>query len=323
MGEQRNLFSQGLYRTEFLLYVFAFVTEGDCKVKILKKIFIGIFGFLVLSVGLALVCYPFISNYLMSQNHDSEIAAQADAVNRTDDDILDEMLAQAEIYNKNLMGNVVLTDPFDPGFQQEDNAEYESLLNINNDSIMASVEIPRINVKLPIYHGTAQDTLLNGVGHLQKTSLPIGGKGTHAVITGHSGLSSARFFTDLDKLETGDVFYIYVLNKALAYQVDQIKVVAPTDTSDLKIDSAEDYVTLVTCTPYGVNSHRLLVRGTRIPYEEAKMLSENSTISESTWMLEYRKALVVGAGAFVAVIIVFVIIKLLLSKRKKNKSKSA
>lgn len=290
--------------------------------KTLKKIIIAIFGVLVLSVGLALVCYPFISNYLMSKNHDSEIAAQAEAVNMADSDTLDEMFAQAEIYNKNLMGNVILTDPFDPGFQSENNAEYESLLNINNDSIMASVEIPRINVKLPIYHGTSQDTLLNGLGHLQKTSLPIGGKGSHAVITGHTGLSTARLFTDLDKLEKGDVFYIYVLNRSLAYQIDQIKVVDPTDTSDLRIDSDEDYVTLVTCTPYGVNSHRLLVRGTRIPYEEAETLVEVMSPSESTWMLEYKNALIIGAIALVAVIIVFILIKLLISKYKKNKNKS-
>lgn len=255
----------------------------------------------------------------MSQNHNSEISEQEAAVERADDNTLDEAFAQAEKYNKGLLGNVVLTDPFDPGFYQERNVEYEGLLNINNDSIMASIEIPRINVKLPVYHGTSQDTLLNGVGHLQKTSLPIGGEGTHSVLTGHTGLSSARLFTDLNKLEKGDVFYIYVLNRTLAYKIDQVKVVEPTDTSDLKINSEEDYVTLITCTPYGINSHRLLVRGTRIPYEEAKTIVENTVPVESTWMLEYKKALIAGTAALVLIIIIFIIIKRLLSKRKKHK----
>lgn len=282
----------------------------------MKRILTGLIGAVVLLAGLSLICYPFISNYLMSQNHNSEIADQAAAVEKADSNTLEEAFAQAETYNKGLLGNVVLTDPFDPGFQQESNMEYESLLNINNDSVMASIEIPRINTKLPIYHGTAQDTLLKGVGHLQKTSLPIGGVGTHSVLTGHTGLSSARLFTDLNKMETGDVFYIYVLNRTLAYKVDQIKVVEPTDTNDLKIDWKKDYVTLITCTPYGINSHRLLVRGIRIPYEEAETIVENTVIVESTWMLEYKKALVAGAAVLVIIIIVFIIIKRLLSKRR-------
>ncbi len=285
----------------------------------MKRILTGLIGAVVLLAGLSLICYPFISNYLMSKNHNSEIADQAAAVEKADSNTLEEAFAQAETYNKGLLGNVVLTDPFDPGFQQESNMEYESLLNINNDSVMASIEIPRINTKLPIYHGTAQDTLLKGVGHLQKTSLPIGGVGTHSVLTGHTGLSSAKLFTDLNQLETGDVFYIYVLNKILAYKVDQIKVVEPSNTSDLKINSKEDYVTLITCTPYGINSHRLLVRGTRIPYEEAKTIVENTSPVESTWMLEYKKALIAGAAALALIIIIFIIIKRLLSKRKKHK----
>lgn len=288
----------------------------------MKKVLLSIIGAIVLLAGLSLVCYPFISNYLMSQNHNSEIANQKAKVNSVNKNILVQEFKQAEKYNKELLGNVVLTDPFDPGFQQESDVEYDSLLNINNDSIMASISIPRINVMLPVFHGTAQETLLKGVGHLQKTSLPIGGKGTHSVLTGHTGLSSARLFTDLNKLEKGDVFYIYVLNKTLSYKIDQIKVVEPTDTSDLKIDSDKDYVTLITCTPYGINSHRLLVRGTRIPNKEAKTIVESTVPVESTWMLEYKKALVIGAVILVSIIVIFIIIKKLIAKHKRKKRKN-
>ncbi|MCH5297612.1 MAG: class C sortase [Ruminococcus sp.] len=267
---------------------------------------------------MSLACYPFFSNYLISQNHDSEIGSQQVAVEKMEEVDIENVLKNAEIYNKSLLGNVVLTDPFDPGFEAETDIDYEYQLNINNDSMMANIEIPILSIKLPIYHGTSQNTLLKGIGHLQKTSLPIGGKGTHAVLTGHTGLSIASMFTDIDKLKLDDVFYIHVLNKTLAYKVDQIKVVKPSQTEDLRIDTDEDYVTLVTCTPYGVNTHRLLVRGTRIPYEEAEQLLEGATPVESTWMVEYRNALIAGAVALVLVITAFIIIKTIRSKRRNN-----
>lgn len=303
MGEQRDLFSQYVFMGEDV-----------------KKIVIGILGVIILFAGVSLVCYPFISNYLMSQNQNSEIEAQQSFIEEVDNSRIDEAFAAAEAYNKSLLGNVVLTDPFDPGTQTEKDVTYENLLNINQDSLMASIEIPRIRVKLPVYHGTDQDTLLNGVGHLQKTSLPVGGRGTHAVLTGHTGLSTAKLFTDLNQLEQGDVFYIHVLDKTLAYKVDQIKVVEPADTSDLRINNEEDYVTLVTCTPYGVNSHRLLVRGTRIPYEEAEKIVENTKPTESTWMLEYKRALLAGAGVLLMIILIFIIIRLGVIRHRKRKA---
>lgn len=273
--------------------------------------------------GIALISYPFISNYLMSLNHKSEIETQEEAVAQTSDEILRKALEDAEIYNKNLLGTVVITDPFDPTFRPITDFEYEQLLNVNNDSIMASVEIPKIEVKMPIFHGTSPEVLLKGAGHLQNTSLPIGGESTHAVITGHTGVSTAALFTDLNKLVEGDVFFIHVLDEKLAYQVNQIKVVLPSQTRDLRIVDQEDYVTLITCTPYGINTHRLLVRGTRIPYEEAKKIAEQTEPVESTWMYEYKRALVLGAITLAVVIVIFIVIRKFLSKRKKKKTRIA
>ena len=155
----------------------------------------------------------------------------------------------------------LVSDPFRDG--NADTGEYDSLLNVTPAGVMGYVEIPSIGVFLPIYHGVSNDILMKGVGHLPETSMPVGGPSTHAVLAGHSGMSGARLFTDLPKLKSGDMFYIHVYDRELTYTVDQVKRVAPTDTSALQIVDGEDYVTLVTCVPVGVNSHRLLVRGKR------------------------------------------------------------
>ena len=154
-----------------------------------------------------------------------------------------------------------MTDPFEN--KLEENDQYPTLLNFTAEGVMGYIEIPKINVLLPIYHGVSSGVLSKGIGHLPETSLPVGGESTHCVLAGHSGMSNARLFTDLPKLENGDVFYLHIYNKTLTYTVDQVKKVLPTDTSDLTIVDGEDYVTLVTCVPVAVNSHRLLVRGTR------------------------------------------------------------
>lgn len=286
----------------------------------MKSFFLHIIVIVMVLISLLLLSYPFISNYLMSLNQSSEVEAYEQDMENIDDKDISFARKEAEEYNKSLFGKVVLTDPFDPGVEQTKDVEYEKLLNLSGNSVMASIEIPVINVKLPVYHGTSDEALKNGAGHLQKTSLPVGGKGTHSVITGHTGLSSARLFTDLNLLKEGDIFYIHCLNDTLAYQVDQIKVVEPNVTKDLKIDPQQDYVTLVTCTPYGVNSHRLLVRGSRVPYEEAKSVTANNITreSESTWMKEYKKALVMGSIIFAIILIAFVIIRFILKKRNKN-----
>jgi len=256
----------------------------------------------------------------MGINQSSEVQAYGQDMQKVDDEQILKERKEAEEYNKSLLGNVVLTDPFDPGIEPVKDYEYERLLNLSDNLVMASIEIPVIDINLPIYHGTSDEVLQKGVGHLQKTSLPIGGKGTHCVLTGHTGLSSASLFTDLNLLKKNDVFLIHCLNDTLAYRVDQIKIVEPDNTSDLRIDAEHDYVTLVTCTPYGINSHRLLVRGTRIPYEEKDELIAvgQSRAGESTWMSEYKKALWAGGIIFALIIITFVIVKIILKKRRRK-----
>ena len=165
------------------------------------------------------------------------------------------------IITRELTDTVSLTDPFENKLEAND--QYPTLLNFTAEGVMGYIEIPKINVLLPIYHGVSSGVLSKGIGHLPETSLPVGGTSTHCVLAGHSGMSNARLFTDLPKLENGDVFYLHIYNKTLTYTVDQVKKVLPTDSSDLTIVDGKDYVTLVTCVPIAVNSHRLLVRGTR------------------------------------------------------------
>ncbi len=285
----------------------------------MKKVLIIIFGSIVLAAGLLLVFYPFISNYLMGLNHDSELVEQQSAVEKLNKNEIDKAFEDAYSYNKSLLGNIQLTDPFDPGYKAETDLKYEALLDVNGDSVIGSIEIPSISVNLPIYHGTDSEILLKGVGHLQKTSLPVGGKGTHSVLTGHSGLSSAALFTDIDKLKSGDVFYIHVLGRTLAYQVDRISVVKPNETNSLRIDTEKDYVTLVTCTPYGINTHRLLVRGERIPYEEAEKIVSETEKVESTWMLEYKRALLAGGVVLVIIVSAFITVRTIRLRKKRKK----
>ncbi len=288
--------------------------------KKLPKIFIG----LIFIIGLGIMLYPIISNLYIEHHQGNIIDEYNKTVESMPDDTLEKEREKAEGYNKMLTGNMVITDPFDPEAQKklEENSDYYNILNIGNDNIIGYIKIPKINVSLPIYHGTSEDVLKRGVGHLQNTSFPIGGEGTHAVLSGHTGLSSAKLFTDLDKLEEGELFFIEVLGEKLAYKIDQIKIVEPSETSDLVIKSGEDYVTLVTCTPYGINSHRLLVRGTRVPYtedveKEAKN-EENSKV-KSTWRDEYFKALAVGLGGLSILAVIFIIIVLIKKKGRRKK----
>ena len=218
---------------------------------------------LVFLGGIGLLLYPAVSQWV-NDNYQSTVCAEyADAVEGLDDEAAKQELKKAEDYNDDLTESVELLD--NPFMQADavDNDGYGDLLNATAEGVMAYLEIPDINVMLPIYHGVEDGELKKGIGHLPETSLPVGGESTHCVLAGHSGMSNARLLTDLPKLQQGDVFFIHVYNKTLCYTVDQIKTVLPTNTADLTITQGEDYVTLVTCTPYGVNSHRLLVRGTR------------------------------------------------------------
>ena len=240
--------------------------------------------------GAAMVLYPVVSSWYMDRHQGQVVADYDEEAARLSQEQIEAELEKARRYNESLLGNVVLTDPFDAEALEEQNTEYEDLLDIGGDGVMGSVEIPGQDIYLPIYHGTSAESLEKGAGHLKNSSLPVGGKGTHAVISGHTALPTAEMFNDLSEVEEGDVFYIHVLGQILAYEVDQIKIVLPEDISDLLIHREEDYVTLVTCTPYGINSHRLLVRGTRVPYEEAQAVTPSRGEPEDPMRTAYLAA---------------------------------
>lgn len=213
----------------------------------------------LLLIGLGLLLYPSVSDWWNSYHQTRAVATYIERVEEIDDTQAREMLAAAEDFNARLAETGVHFP------MEEDMAEeYRNLLNLGGDGIMGYVEIPSIKVYLPIYHGTGDAVLQVATGHLEGTSLPVGGPSTHCAISGHRGLPSARLFTDLDQLKEGDVFTVTVLDRKITYMVDQIRIVLPEEVQDLKIEPGQDYCTLVTCTPYGVNSHRMLVRGNRI-----------------------------------------------------------
>lgn len=230
----------------------------------------------ILIIGLSLLLYPTVSDYWNSFHQSEAVAGYVQNVQDMSQDKKDKMLADAKAYNQTLAKGVMP----DLNLSNAEKSVYNKTLDVTGTGIMAYVEIPKINTTLPIYHGTDDAILQVAVGHIPGTSLPVGGKGTHAVISGHRGLPSAKLFTDIDRLVDGDTFMIQVLDETLTYEVDQILTVLPDDVSALAIDPNQDYVTLVTCTPYGVNSHRLLVRGHRIPnkIKNARVISEASRV---------------------------------------------
>jgi sortase A len=211
----------------------------------------------------SLLLYPTVSDYWNEFHQSRAIAGYVEAVDDMGDEEAEKLIEEAREYNEQLLSKADRWNLSD-----EELAEYESILDITGTGIMAYVEIPNISVYLPIYHGTDDAVLQIGAGHIEGSSLPVGGESTHSVLSGHRGLKSAKLFTDIDQLTEGDVFMLHVLNETLTYQVDQIRIVLPEELDDLKIETGEDYCTLITCTPYGVNTHRLLVRGHRIENEE-------------------------------------------------------
>lgn len=227
---------------------------------------IRIFAGVLFLLGASILLYPSVSAYLNSQNQAKVVEDYSNQVKQMNDAETEKELQKAREFNENLKRTVVI-DPFTEEMNQQLSEEYLKILNKNNGQI-GTLIIPKIQLKLPVYHGAEAKVLKKGVGHIQNTAFPVGGGGTHAVLSAHRGLPEARLFTDLDKLEKGDMFFIQVLDETLAYEVDQIKTVLPEDTGDLQPSEEQDYVTLVTCTPYGVNTHRLLVRGKRVPYDQ-------------------------------------------------------
>lgn len=217
-------------------------------------------------VGIFIMTYPVISSHISTGKNITVIEEYNKTINNLTSSNYSDLFEQANNYNDNL-SNKKLFQAFSKTSEDE-SSEYLNLLNPKKDGVMGYIKIPKIDVEIPIYHGTSNQILQKGVGHFENSSLPVGGKSTHSILSAHRGLPSSRLFTDLDQLEEGDMFYIYVLDKVLAYKVDQIKVVEPSNIENLKIVDNEDYVTLVTCTPYAINTHRLLVRGTRVEYNE-------------------------------------------------------
>lgn len=267
----------------------------------MKQKILTILAILVFLAGISLLAYPAVSN-LLYEKEQEELMEHYDSIvgeNLTADEQAAE-LQECREYNRGLLqGGVLLTDPFDMSQLDPSAMPYAGLLNVDQEGGMAYLRIPAIDVELMIYHGTEEEVLQKGVGHLQGSSLPVGGTGTHCVLSAHTGLNDKKLFTDLDQLENGDIFYIHVLGEILAYQVDQIRVVLPEETEDLKINAQEDYVTLVTCTPYGINTHRLLVRGTRVPYEEEREQSDGE-LRKGSWLEQYRLAAFAGLSVVLA-----------------------
>ena len=241
----------------------------------MKRIIINIVIGLFFLTGLSVLLYPTVSDYINELHSSRAIASYDNSVNQlAEADYTKEIQAAVE-YNQYIAEFDNLSEAAKTEEERE-NSPYESLLDVAKNGVIGSIKIPSVKINLPIYHGTEETVLQVASGHYLGSSLPIGGKSTHAILTGHRGLPSAKLFTDLDRLEVGDIFYIKVLGEILEYQIDQIEIVLPEEVEGLSIVPGEDYVTLVTCTPYGINSHRMLIRGTRIPYdgkyeEEVKM----------------------------------------------------
>ena len=262
-------------------------------------------------IGLSLVLYPSVSNYWNSFHQTKAIASYEQKVSEMDSDDTEKMWKAAEEYNEKLAQKT--SGKWSP--TKAEHKEYENLLNVGGVGVMGSVEIPKIKVSLPIYHGVEQTILQIAIGHIEGSSLPVGGKSTHCVISGHRGLPSAKLFTDLDKLEKGDIFKLQVLDQTLTYEVDQIRIVLPNDLDDLNIVEGEDLCTLVTCTPYGINTHRLLVRGHRIPNVDdgiAKTNADAAQIAPTTVALAI-------AGPILAIWLMWTIIK----TRKRNSKRGS
>lgn len=262
------------------------------------------------SLGVLIMLYPVISSNINYKNSLKKIDDYATNVSESPNKVNENILNNAKEYNKKLTG-ININDTFSG--EEKKSADYLEQLNINGDGIMGYIKIPRIDVEIPIFHGTSSETLQKGVGHLEGSSLPIGGKGTHSILSGHRGLPSSKLFTDLDQLKKDDMFYIYILDKIFAYKVNQVKVIDPSDTSDLAITEGKDYVTLVTCTPYALNTHRLLVRGEHVKYNEEVLndikVSRKITISD----------IIFFGGMFVAIaIIVITVRKIIILSREDN-----
>ena len=265
----------------------------------------------LIAAGAALLLYPTVSNYIHSKHSARVITDYNEVYKNTEDERRQEIIRQAEIYNEDLFAAGA------PLYEPTQVTGYNDTLDLTGTGIMGYIDIDKIGVEIPIYHGVDEGVLQIGAGHLEGTSLPVGGENTHCVLSGHRGLPSAKLFTDLNELEIGDRFTITVLDRVLTYEVDQIKVVLPDDTSELTIREGKDYCTLVTCTPYGINTHRLLVRGIRV--EDNSKRTPGIYVSNEAFRIDKTiVATVIALPMFIAVTIVAVVIERRRSRHDKE-----
>ena len=282
-----------------------------------KRIIATILIILLFLAGLGIVLYPYVSEYVNAKHASRVVVNYDDAVKEITPEDFSQYFEVAEEYNERLRQN---PNPF-----SEDNRTegYETALNVDGSGMIGYLEIPKISVRLPFYHGTSGAVLNEAVGHLEGSSLPVGGEGTHVVLSAHRGLPSAKLFTDLPELGEGDIFILNVLDRKMTYQVDQILTVLPTELEALEVEDGQDYVTLMTCTPYGINTHRLLVRGHRIenlPEEEVKSIPVVHVERELTTQEKIQKYI---PFAVMGVAVLFLIALLIPSKKDEHRSKES
>lgn len=286
----------------------------------------AILGIILIFVsGIAVMSYPLVSSVINNIDSRSHIQEYTDKTKQMSSAETLKMLESAQKYNESLTNNVVITDPFDEDAYDKIGANYEDALNVDGNGLIGYIDIPKINVYLPIYHGTTDKVLAKGAGHLQNTSLPVGGESTHSVISAHTAYPGETFFDYLTDMEEGDEFYVHVLDRVLKYKVDSIKVILPEETDALRIVNGKDYVTLLTCTPYSVNTHRLLVRGERVAYDDSEYITTGASAAsfadDGIFFLGHKIpyfAAVLIIACVIAVVVIVVIIRLKRSKKKKH-----
>lgn len=278
----------------------------------MKKHFLSIIIIIMFLIGFSVLLYPAVSDYINSKNASHAIANYGETIDKASEDKLEHFFADAAEYNRRLH------ETQDAFYEPEKVSGYDTALDFTGTGIMGYIDIDKIGVELPVYHGVSPEVLQIGIGHLPGTSLPVGGASTHCVVSGHRGLPSARLFTDLNKMEIGDRFTITVLNRILTYEVDQIKVVLPTETADLQITEGKDYCTLVTCTPYGINTHRLLVRGKRTENAEPEK-KVGITVKNEAFLID---RMIVTPIMSIPLLILALILLFLHDRNEKNTNES-
>ena len=276
---------------------------------------------LIFFLGIGILSYPLISSVINNKEMRENAKVQVEQAQNMDKARIDKLFKEADDYNHKLVDTVIITDPFDEKAYEKIGAHYQDTFNVGEGGLIGYVEIPKIDVYLPIYHGTSQEVLSKGAGHLENTSLPVGGPSTHSVVSAHSAFPTETFFDYLTDMEIGDDFYIHVLDRTLKYEVDQIKVVLPDNTKDLYVAEGKDYLTLLTCTPYTINTHRLLVRGKRVEYTPDD--EENSTSevnADYIYFLGYRVSyttVIIVISAFI-LLVVGIVLFIVLSRKRKS-----